>query len=140
MAEAAVCVHEVCWPRGSRMTGRLAGKVVVVTGAAQGQGAHEVRVLAAEGAAVVACDRAPMPPHELQNVQVRQLDVTDPDGWSRLAEDAVREHGRVDGLVSNAGVTWRAGACGRDPGFDVDRGRRRAGRAAVSGGRVSVEG
>ena len=36
--------------------GRLDGKVVVVTGAARGQGAEEVRALAAEGATVVATD------------------------------------------------------------------------------------
>ena len=32
------------------MTGRVGGKVMVVTGAARGQGAAEVRLLAAEGA------------------------------------------------------------------------------------------
>jgi 3alpha(or 20beta)-hydroxysteroid dehydrogenase len=31
-----------------------------------------------------------------------RLDVTDPDGWARLAEQLRREHGRVDGLVNNA--------------------------------------
>ena len=36
--------------------GRLAGKVVVVTGAARGQGAAEVALLAAEGASVIATD------------------------------------------------------------------------------------
>ncbi len=35
---------------------RVAGKVVVVTGAARGQGAEEARALAAEGATVVATD------------------------------------------------------------------------------------
>jgi NAD(P)-dependent dehydrogenase (short-subunit alcohol dehydrogenase family) len=111
----ARCVGEPGSAGGRQMSGRLAGKVVVVTGAAQGQGAHEVRVLAEEGAAVVACDLAPMPPHELQNVQARHLDVTDPDGWARLAADVVREHGRVDGLVSNAGVTWRARLADLEP-------------------------
>ena len=39
--------------------GKLDGKVVVVTGAARGQGAAEVTALAAEGATVVATDVLP---------------------------------------------------------------------------------
>jgi NAD(P)-dependent dehydrogenase (short-subunit alcohol dehydrogenase family) len=38
------------------VSGRVAGKAVVVTGAGQGQGAAEARLLAAEGAAVLALD------------------------------------------------------------------------------------
>ena len=38
------------------MTGRLAGKVALVTGAASGQGAAEARLFAAEGADVVVTD------------------------------------------------------------------------------------
>ena len=37
----------------------LAGRVVVVTGAGQGQGAAEARLLAAEGAVVFGCDLTP---------------------------------------------------------------------------------
>ncbi|MGW4698302.1 SDR family NAD(P)-dependent oxidoreductase [Kitasatospora cineracea] len=81
--------------------GRLAGKVVVLTGAAQGQGAAEVRALAAEGAVVVATDARPTD-------GCRPLDVTDPDAWTALAADLRAEHGAVHGLVNNAGVTWRA--------------------------------
>ena len=40
----------------SGQQGRVAGKVVVITGAARGQGAAEARALAAEGATVVATD------------------------------------------------------------------------------------
>ncbi len=40
------------------MSGRVAGKVIVVTGAASGQGAAEAARLAAEGAEVVAGDLA----------------------------------------------------------------------------------
>ena len=38
------------------MPGRVAGKVVVVTGGARGQGAAEAAALAAEGATVIAAD------------------------------------------------------------------------------------
>ncbi len=84
-----------------RPTGRLAGRVVVVTGAARGQGAAEARALAAEGAVVVATDARPAP-------GCRVLDVTDPHAWAVLAAGLRAEHGAVHGLVNNAGVTWRA--------------------------------
>lgn len=84
------------------MSGRLAGKVVLVTGAGRGQGAAEARLLAAEGATVIGVDLAEAP--DLPRVDYRRLDVTDDMGWSRLVADL----GRVDGLVANAGITWRA--------------------------------
>jgi NAD(P)-dependent dehydrogenase (short-subunit alcohol dehydrogenase family) len=43
----------------------LTGRVVVVTGAAQGQGAAEARLPAAEGATVVATDMRPAPAEDL---------------------------------------------------------------------------
>src|SRR5689334_11421849 len=78
---------------------RLEGKVVVVTGAARGQGAAEVAALTAEGATVVATDVLPF--------QGRQLDVTSPEDWASLATWIEAEHGRVDALVNNAGVAAR---------------------------------
>ncbi|MGY1823539.1 SDR family NAD(P)-dependent oxidoreductase [Geodermatophilus sp. SYSU D00079] len=93
----------------------LPGKVVVVTGAGQGQGAAEARLLATEGATVVGCDRTPGPAEELPGVEYRQLDVTDAAGWSALAADLRARHGAVAGLVANAGVTWRARLADLDP-------------------------
>jgi NAD(P)-dependent dehydrogenase (short-subunit alcohol dehydrogenase family) len=90
---------------------RLAGKVVVVTGAGQGQGAAEARLLAAEGARVIGCDLKPEPAQALPGVEYRQLDVTDAAGWAALAA----ELRRVDGLVANAGITWRARLDELDP-------------------------
>jgi NAD(P)-dependent dehydrogenase (short-subunit alcohol dehydrogenase family) len=89
---------------------RVAGKVVV-TGAGQGQGAAEARLLAAEGATVIGCDLKPEPAEELPGVEYRQLDVTDAAGWAALAAGLER----VDGLVANAGVTWRARLGELDP-------------------------
>jgi NAD(P)-dependent dehydrogenase (short-subunit alcohol dehydrogenase family) len=90
---------------------RVAGKVVVVTGAGQGQGAAEARLLAAEGARVIGCDLKPEPAEPLPGVEYRQLDVTDAVAWAALAADL----GLVDGLVANAGVTWRARLADLDP-------------------------
>jgi len=94
---------------------RVAGKVVVVTGAGQGQGAAEARLLAAEGATVIGCDLEPEPAEELPGVEYRQLDVTDVDGWAALAAELESRCRRVDGLVANAGVTWRARLDDLDP-------------------------
>ncbi|MGY1831945.1 SDR family NAD(P)-dependent oxidoreductase [Geodermatophilus sp. SYSU D01180] len=93
----------------------LAGRVVVVTGAAQGQGAAEARLLAAEGATVVATDVQDAPAEDLGGAAYRRLDVTDAPGWTALADDLRAAHGRVHGLVANAGITWRARLADLDP-------------------------
>jgi NAD(P)-dependent dehydrogenase (short-subunit alcohol dehydrogenase family) len=90
---------------------RADGKIVVVTAAGQGQGAAEARLLAAEGARVIAVDLKPEPAEELPGIEYRQLDVTDAAGWAALAADL----GRIDGLVANAGITWRARLADLDP-------------------------
>ncbi|WP_093798298.1 SDR family NAD(P)-dependent oxidoreductase [Streptomyces sp. Wb2n-11] len=81
--------------------GRLLGKVVVVTGAARGQGAAEAEALAREGARVVATDVGPAS-------GCRRLDVTSEKDWAGLAADLREAYGEVHGLVNNAGITWRA--------------------------------
>ncbi|TXS48148.1 SDR family NAD(P)-dependent oxidoreductase [Streptomyces sp. t39] len=82
-------------------SGRLAGKVIVVTGAGRGQGAAEAAAIAREGAHVVAADIEP-------EGDCRALDVTSGEQWAGLAAELRTTHGRVDGLVNNAGITWRA--------------------------------
>ncbi|MQA35407.1 SDR family NAD(P)-dependent oxidoreductase [Modestobacter roseus] len=93
----------------------LTGKVVVVTGAGRGQGAAEVRLLVARGAHVTAVDLGEAPAEDLPGVGYRQLDVTDAAGWATLADQLHARHGRVDGLVANAGVTGRARLLDVDP-------------------------
>ncbi|MEV6947565.1 SDR family oxidoreductase [Streptomyces sp. NPDC051172] len=80
---------------------RLLGKVVVVTGAAGGQGAAEAEALTREGARVIATDVTEAP-------GCRRLDVTSEQDWAGLAAELRESHGQVHGLVNNAGVTWRA--------------------------------
>ncbi len=82
--------------------------VVVITGAGQGQGAAEARLLAARGATVIAADIGPAPAEVISGAEYRQLDVTDETGWTALSKDLAKRFGRVDGLVANAGITWRA--------------------------------
>ncbi|MFF4362182.1 SDR family NAD(P)-dependent oxidoreductase [Streptomyces sp. NPDC001604] len=80
---------------------RLLGRVVVVTGAAGGQGAAEAEALTREGARVIATDVSESP-------GCRRLDVTNEKDWAELAADLREAYGQVHGLVNNAGVTWRA--------------------------------
>jgi 3alpha(or 20beta)-hydroxysteroid dehydrogenase len=80
---------------------RLLGKVVVVTGAARGQGAAEAEALTREGARVIATDVTEAP-------GCRRLDITSEQDWAELAADLRETYGQVHGLVNNAGVTWRA--------------------------------
>jgi 3alpha(or 20beta)-hydroxysteroid dehydrogenase len=101
------------------VSGRAAGKVVVVTGAAQGQGAAEAAALAREGATVIAADvRAPL--ERLDGVTYRTLDVSREHEWVALRDWIEREHGVLHGLVNNAAITHRE-PLGRIAGGDLDR-------------------
>ncbi|MET7644361.1 SDR family oxidoreductase [Streptomyces sp. NPDC005426] len=80
---------------------RLAGKVVVVTGAARGQGSAEAAALTREGARVIATDVTDAP-------GCRRLDVSSEQDWAGLAAELRERYGQVHGLVNNAGITWRA--------------------------------
>jgi 3alpha(or 20beta)-hydroxysteroid dehydrogenase len=86
----------------------VAGKVVVVTGAGGGQGVRHTEVLAAAGAIVIATDLHDAPPALSGAAEYHRLDVAHEDEWQRLAVRLQEEHGRVDGLVNNAGVTLRS--------------------------------
>ena len=81
----------------------LAGKVVVVTGAARGQGAAEVAAIEAAGGVAIATDVLALDGRS----GGRHLDVTSSDEWSALAAWLRDEHGEVHGLVNNAGVAAR---------------------------------
>lgn len=96
------------------MTGRVAGKLALVTGAAQGLGrAHCIR-LAQEGARVLATDINGAGAAETAAIINAEMgggtafaiahDVTDPAQWE-AAVDAAREHlGGLSVLVNNAGI------------------------------------
>lgn len=87
--------------------GRLEGRVVLITGAAQGQGAAEVSACIAEGAEVVATDVDEALGRALADetgAEFHALDVSSDDGWQRVVGAVVATHGRIDGLVNNAGI------------------------------------
>lgn len=87
--------------------GRMAGKVVLVTGAAGGLGRNFCQLLASEGALVVASDidgeAAAAVGKECRGASI-PLDVTDEEAWKRAMASIARRYGRLDGLVNNAGI------------------------------------
>jgi p-cumic alcohol dehydrogenase len=88
----------------------IAGKVIVITGAARGIGQEYARGLASLGARIVACDINDCGPTvELvrqAGAQVTSVktDVTDMTSVTAMAEAACGAFGRIDGLVNNAAL------------------------------------
>lgn len=98
------------------MSGRVAGKVVVVTGAAQGIGFGIAAMLAREGARVVIGD-IEVEIGAAAAAQIRadggdaifhRADVVVEEQCVALIEHAIGEYGRLDGLVNNVGWFPRA--------------------------------
>jgi len=87
--------------------GQLQGKVALVTGAASGIGAATARKLAAEGAAVMLTDvddaAGEKLAAELSQTYLHQ-DVTDEARWAEVVAETEARLGRLDVLVSNAGI------------------------------------
>jgi SDR family mycofactocin-dependent oxidoreductase len=113
------------------MTGRLAGKVAFITGAARGQGRAHAARMAKEGADIIAVDIAgklpPCVPYDSatpddlaetvnlveatgRKILAAVVDVRDADGLRKAVGDGVAALGRLDIIVANAGVsapqTW----------------------------------
>jgi 3(or 17)beta-hydroxysteroid dehydrogenase len=86
---------------------RVQDKVVIVTGAAGGLGAADARLLAKHGAKVVMTDVDEAAGRSVAaeiGAQFVRQDVADEAGWPELIAEVLRRHGRLDGLVNNAGV------------------------------------
>jgi 3alpha(or 20beta)-hydroxysteroid dehydrogenase len=89
------------------VSGRLEGKVALVTGAAGGIGAAIATRFSGEGASVLLTDYdeggAQQVAAELK-ADACAHDVTSESGWEEVARWAIQTHARVDVLVNNAGV------------------------------------
>jgi len=86
----------------------LSGKVVIVTGASSGIGAATARLLSDAGAnpvlAARRADRIAELSQTLGGALAVRTDVTDRADIARLVDLTLDRHGRIDGLVNNAGV------------------------------------
>lgn len=92
--------------------GRFAGKVVMVTGAAQGIGWSVARRIAAEGGDLVLVDRAPLIHDVAEGLRAHSAhalsvtaDLETYEGALAAVTAAMDEFGRIDVLINNVGGT-----------------------------------
>jgi len=105
-------------------SGRVAGKVVLISGAASGMGASHVEFLVREGANVVVSDVQ----RELGEALVSrinaeagrdattfcELSVTSLEQWEAAVQAAVQSYGKLDALINNAGIPARGSVVDAD--------------------------
>ena len=99
---------------------QLTGSVVLVTGASRGLGAAMAIALAKEGALVVAAARSV---DSLEKVAAQgegrisavRVDMRDEESVKALVPEVVARHGRIDGLVNNAGIAPAGKFATQDP-------------------------
>jgi acyl-CoA synthetase (AMP-forming)/AMP-acid ligase II/NAD(P)-dependent dehydrogenase (short-subunit alcohol dehydrogenase family) len=98
-----------------RLREALAAKVVLITGASSGIGRATAKRLGGAGATVLLVARRAELLEEVRGevaaaggtAFVHPCDLSDPDRAAALSQDVLAEHGRVDVVVSNAGVSIR---------------------------------
>jgi NAD(P)-dependent dehydrogenase (short-subunit alcohol dehydrogenase family) len=94
------------------MSGRVADKVVLVTGGASGIGLACAEACAREGATVVISDlniaegesQARRLVAEGLAVEFRPQDASSESDWQRVVDEVIKRHGHLDVLVNNAGI------------------------------------
>jgi NAD(P)-dependent dehydrogenase (short-subunit alcohol dehydrogenase family) len=97
------------------MSGRLDGKVAVITGAASGIGAGTARRFVDEGASVVVADLQADAGGAVaaalgDRARFAQADVTNEDDVAAAVDLAVSEFGRLDVMFNNAGIVGVVGS------------------------------
>jgi len=96
------------------LTGRLDGKIALVTGGAQGLGAAIASRFAGEGAVVFIGDLQETAAGTVAAIQAEggkaffvTLDVTSEQSWIDVLAAVIKETGKLDVLVNNAGINIR---------------------------------
>jgi NAD(P)-dependent dehydrogenase (short-subunit alcohol dehydrogenase family) len=101
---------------------RLEQHVCLVTGGASGIGRATCEALAARGAHVVVADIDETAGRDVADAvggEFARLDVSDRDAWTRVVSGIVSNHGGLDLVHLNAGVTTYPAAGGDFPAFDI---------------------
>ena len=87
----------------------MEGKVALVTGAARGIGEAIARAFSAEGATVILTDIQ-------DGAGWQKLDVREEADWVKCVDAIMQDHGKLDVLVNNAGITgFEDGVVPHDP-------------------------
>ena len=100
------------WPRVSKGTGTFEDQVVIVTGAATGQGEIEAKMFAQQGAKVYMTDINDEGLEQVKAAIIEDggeavafpMDVVDEIAWQKLVKLILDEDGHLDVLVNNAGI------------------------------------
>jgi NAD(P)-dependent dehydrogenase (short-subunit alcohol dehydrogenase family) len=98
--------------RSWTMSGRVAGKIVLITGGASGIGLASAEACAREGALVVITDvnategesQARRLVADGLGVEFLPQDASSEADWRRVVDEILRRHGQLDVLVNNAGI------------------------------------
>ena len=104
---------------------RLEGKVAIVTGGAAGFGKGIATKFVSEGARVLIADLSPEAGEktaaELGGCTFARADVTRREDWAALLATALKEYGRLDIVVNNAGASYanKASEDVTDADFDL---------------------
>ena len=93
--------------------GRVVGKVALITGGASGIGRATSELLAEEGATVVLTDLQDIPGEDVAagiraaggKASYYHHDVTDEAAWEKVVGETLSEHGHLDILFNNAGIS-----------------------------------
>jgi 3alpha(or 20beta)-hydroxysteroid dehydrogenase len=90
------------------VTGRLEGKVALISGAARGMGEKTARLFVQEGASVVLGDILPEVKDVAESLGDKAigltLDVTQAQSWRDAVNAGEERFGKIDVLVNNAGI------------------------------------
>ena len=92
---------------------RLAGKVAIISGGANGMGEVEAQLFAKEGAKVIVADMSVDGGERVAaaiaaaggEARFAQIDVTNDEDWQETVRTAVSVYGKLDILVNNAGIS-----------------------------------
>ncbi|WP_171208556.1 MULTISPECIES: SDR family NAD(P)-dependent oxidoreductase [unclassified Ruegeria] len=92
------------------MSGSLENKVIIVTGAAAGIGLGILKAVIGAGARATGFDISSDGLRRIRcaGAEAMQVDVTDAQALTEAIQDVRAREGRLDGLVSNAGITEMA--------------------------------